>query len=334
MNDGRESGMYVQLGRSATRVSRLWLGTVNFSGRVPDGEALRVMDAAFDRGINCVDTADIYGWRLYKGHTEELVGQWLARGPRRDDVVVATKVGEAMGDGPNDRGLSARRIIASCEASLRRLGTEHIDLYQMHRMDRFAPWEEVWQAMDQLVASGKVRYVGSSNFAGWHLAGAQESAARRGSLGLVTEQCLYNLAVRHAELEIIPAARAYGVGVFPWSPLHGGMLSGALQKLAEGTAVKSAQGRSQQMLTRLGTPVEQYERLCERLGLSPAEAALSWLLSRPGVSGTVIGPRNTAQLDSALRAMEMDLGEEVREQMQALFPPVGTGGEAPEAWQS
>lgn len=325
--------MYVRLGRSATRVSRLWLGTVNFSGRVPDSEAVYVMDAAVDRGINCVDTADTYGWRVYRGHTEELVGKWLAQRGRRDDVLVATKVGEAMSDAPNDRGLSARHIIAACEASLRRLGTDHIDLYQMHRMDRSSCWEEVWQAMDQLVASGKVRYVGSSNFAGWHLAGAQESAARRQSLGLVTEQCLYNLAVRHAELEVLPAARAYGLGVFAWSPLHGGMLSGALRKLADGTAVKSALGRSQKTLMTLGEPVRRFERLCERTGLAPAQAGLSWLLARPGISGAVIGPRDIGQLESALGALETGLDEDVREEMESLFPPVGAGGEAPEAWQ-
>ncbi|MCY9787289.1 aldo/keto reductase [Nocardiopsis sp. EMB25] len=325
--------MYVPLGRSATRVSRLWLGTVNFSGRVPDDEARRLMDAAVDRGVNCVDTADIYGWRVHKGHTEELVGRWLSRRGRRDDVLVATKVGEPMGEGVNDRGLSARHIIASCEASLRRLGVDHIDLYQLHRMDRSARWEEVWQALDQLVASGKVRYVGSSNFAGWHIAGAQEHAARRGSLGLVTEQCLYNLAVRHAELEVLPAARSYGLGVFAWSPLHGGMLGGALRKLAEGTAVKSAQGRAQRMLPRLRESVERYERFCADAGLDPAEAALSWLLSRPGISGAVIGPRDTGQLDSAMRALELELGEREHEELAAVFPPVGAGGEAPEAWQ-
>lgn len=325
--------MYVPLGRSTTQVSRLWLGTVNFSGRVPDDEALRLMDAAVDRGINCVDTANIYGWRVYKGHTEELVGRWLAQRGRSEDVLVATKVGDAMGDGPNDRGLSARHIIASCEASLRRLGVDHIDLYQMHRMDRSARWEEIWQAMDQLMASGKIRYVGSSNFAGWHIAAAQESAARRSSLGLVTEQCLYNAAVRHAELEVLPAARAYGIGVFAWSPLHGGMLSGALRKLAEGTAVKSAQGRAQRALTRFREPVDRYERFCARAGHDSAEVALSWLLSRPGISGAVIGPRDIGQLDSALRSLELELGDDEREEVEALFPPIGNGGEAPEAWQ-
>ncbi|MFF7652565.1 aldo/keto reductase [Streptomyces sp. NPDC007983] len=319
---------YTRLGRSATLVSRLWLGTVNFSGRVEDADALRLMDQALDRGVNCVDTADIYGWRLYKGHTEELVGQWLRKsGARRDDVVLATKVGEPMSERVNDTGLSARHIISACEQSLRRLGVEHIDLYQMHRMDEAARWEEIWQAMDRLVADGKVRYVGSSNFAGWHIAAAQENAAARRSLGLVSEQCLYNLADRHIERDVLPAARAYGVGVFAWSPLHGGLLSGALRKLAAGTAVKSAQGRAQTLLPGMRPVIEAYERFCDRIGEHPAEVGLAWVLSRPGISGAVIGPRTTEQLDSALRALDLVLGDAELAELDALF--TSAVGQAP-----
>ncbi|MFJ1751235.1 aldo/keto reductase [Streptomyces sp. NPDC088116] len=333
MSDDLERGPYVRLGRSATLVSRLWLGTVNFSGRVEDADAMRLMDEALDRGINCVDTADIYGWRVHKGHTEELVGRWLARsGVRREDVLLATKVGEEMSERLNDGGLSARHIVAACERSLRRLNVDHVDLYQMHRVDRAAPWDEIWQAMDQLVAAGKVSYVGSSNFAGWNIAAAQECAARRQSFGLVSEQCLYNLAVRHADLEVLPAAGAYGLGVFAWSPLHGGLLSGALRKLAAGTAVKSAQGRAQQLLPGMRSAVEAYERFCGRIGEDPAEVGLAWVLSRPGISGAVIGPRTTEQLDSALRARELVLGEAELAELDAIFPAVGSGGRAPEAW--
>ncbi|MFI9630391.1 aldo/keto reductase [Streptomyces sp. NPDC052042] len=333
MSENREQGRYTRLGRSATLVSRLWLGTVNFSGRVPDSVAIRLMDEALDRGINCVDTADIYGWRIHKGHTEELVGRWLARsGVPREDIVIATKVGEEMSGRVNDSGLSARHIISSCEQSLRRMKLDHIDLYQMHRVDRCAPWDEIWQAMDQLVTSGKVRYVGSSNFAGWNITAAQECAMRRQSFGLVAEQCLYNLAVRHADLELLPAARAYGLGVFAWSPLHGGLLSGVLRKLAAGTAVKSAQGRAQQLLPEVRPAVEAYERFCERIGEDPAEVGLSWVLSRPGISGAVIGPRTTEQLDSALRALDLVLGDAELAALDAIFPPVGNGREAPEAW--
>lgn len=324
----------VNLGRSSLPVPRLWLGTVNFSGRMEDAEAHRLMDAAVERGVTCIDTADMYGWRVHKGHTEELIGAWLRDRGRRDDVLVATKVGEAMSDRPGDRGLSARHIIESCEGSLRRLGVDHLDLLQMHRVDPHVRWEEVWTAMDQLVASGKVRYVGSSNFAGWRLAAAQEEASRRGSLGIVTEQCLYNLAVRHPELEVLPAAQAYCIGVFVWSPLHGGLLSGALRKLADGTAVKSAQGRAQQLLPAVHDQVARYEELCAEHGLDPSAVGLAWVLSRPGVSGAVIGPRTVDQLDGAIDALALDLeATGILPELESLFGPVGRGGEAPEAWQ-
>lgn len=324
---------YVRLGRSALRTSRLWLGTVNFSGRVEDDAALRLMDHALDRGINCFDTADIYGWRLYKGHTEELIGKWLAQGGgRRENTVLATKVGGEMSDRINDGGLSARHIIAACEGSLRRLNVDHIDIYQMHQIDRAAPWDEVWQAMDNLVASGKVRYIGSSNFAGWHIAAAQEWAARRHSLGMVSHQCVYNLAVRHVELEVLPAAQAYGLGVFAWSPLHGGLLGGVLEKLAAGTAVKSAQGRAQVLLPTMRPAIEAYETLCRQFGAAPADIGLAWVLSRPGITGAIIGPRTPEQLDSALQAAELVLGAQHLSDLDAIFPAVASGGPAPDAW--
>lgn len=335
MADGRQDPMteHVRLGRTALQVSRLWLGTVNFSGRVEDADAFRLMDHALDREINTIDTADLYGWRVYKGHTEELVGRWLAKsGRRREDVVIATKVGHEMSDRLNDGGLSARHIVRACEDSLRRLGVDCIDLYQMHMVDRDAPWDEVWQAMDMLISSGKVNYVGSSNFAGWHIAAAQENAHSRHQLGMVSHQCLYNLAVRHAELEVMPAAEAYGLGVFVWSPLHGGLLSGVLAKTAAGTAVKSAQGRAQKLLPRMRDTIAAYEQLCRDFGRDPAEVGLSWVMHRPGVTGAVIGPRTPEQLDEALRAADLVLDESELAQLEALFPPIGEGGPGPEAW--
>ncbi|MGW1075418.1 aldo/keto reductase [Streptomyces sp. NPDC002537] len=324
-----------RLGRTGLRVSRLALGTVNFGGRVEEPEAHRLMDHALDRGINLVDTANTYGWRVHKGHTEEVIGRWLARSPsRRDGVVLATKVGDPMSDGLNDRGLSARNIVAACEASLKRLGTDWIDLYQMHHIDRSVGWDEVWQAMDLLVAQGKVRYVGSSNFAGWDIASAQEAARRRNGLGLVSEQCVYNLVTRQPELEVIPAARAYGLGVFVWSPLHGGLLSGVLRKLRENDAVKSAQGRAAEALERYRPAVEAYERLCAEYGLDPAQAGLAWTLSRPGVTGAVIGPRTGRHIDSAVAALHTPLPEAFLARLDELFPPVGRGGPAPDAWLS
>jgi NDP-hexose 2,3-enoyl reductase len=326
-------GEQVRLGRSGLKISRLVLGTVNFGGRVDEPEAHRLMDHALDRGITVIDTADIYGWRVYKGHTEEVIGRWLGGRPkRRDQVVLATKVGSPMGDGPNDKGLSARHIIAGCEASLRRLRTDWIDLYQMHQVDRAVSWDEIWQAMDALVSQGKVRYVGSSNFAGWHVAAAQEAAARRGRLGHVSEQCVYNLVTRHVELELIPAVRAYGIGMLVWSPLHGGLLSGVLRKRAEGTAVKSAQGRADLALKTRHQMIAEYEAFCARIGRPPAEVGLAWVLSRPGVTGVVTGPRTPEHVDGALRALETPLDDDEVAHLEAMFRPVGNGGPAPEAW--
>ncbi|MEV6926520.1 aldo/keto reductase [Dactylosporangium sp. NPDC051485] len=321
------------LGRTGLVVGRLALGTVNLGGRVDGADATALLDHALDRGLNLFDTADIYGWRVHKGHTEQVLGDWFATGGgRRDRVVLATKVGGPMSDDPNDRGLSARHVIAACEASLRRLRTDWIDLYQLHQMDRRVGWDEVWQAMEQLVAQGKVRYVGSSNAAGWDIAAAQETARRRQTLGLASEQCLYNLLVRQPELEVIPAARAYGVGVLVWSPLHGGALAGGLRRTRDGTAVKSAQGRSAEALAAAGDRIEEYERWCDKIGRDPAEAGLAWVLGRPGVTAVVTGPRTPAHVDAALRALDTPLSPAETAQLDEMFPPVGRGGGAPDAW--
>ncbi|MEU5958566.1 aldo/keto reductase [Streptomyces sp. NPDC047525] len=328
-----DAQLYSRLGRTALQVSRVCLGTVNFGGRVDEPEAQELMNHAVDSGINFIDTANMYGWREYKGYTEEVIGRWFAsRPPLRDQVVLATKVGNPMSEGPNEQGLSARHIVAACEASLRRLGTEWIDLYQMHTVDRDAGWDEVWQAMELLVQQGKVRYVGSSNFAGWDLAAAQEAAKARHFLGVVSEQCLYNLAVRYPELDLLPAARAYGVAVLPWSPLHGGLLSGVLRKTVEGRAVKSGQGRSAAALEQMRGTIERYERLCGDFGRDPAEVGLAWVMSRPGVTSTVIGPRTADHIKSALHALESPLSDEETARLEELFPPVGNGEAAPDAW--
>ncbi|TVT61461.1 aldo/keto reductase [Amycolatopsis rhizosphaerae] len=323
---------HVPLGRAGLRVSRLCLGTVNIGGRVDGREALALLDGALDAGIDFVDTADIYGWRIHQGHTEELLGAWLARPGVRDRVVLATKVGNRFGAGPNDEGLSARHIVRACEASLRRLRTDHVDLYQMHRPDPATSWEEIWEAMCLLVAQGKVRYVGSSNFAGWQLASAQEAARSRHAFGLASEQCLYNPLVRHAELEIIPAARHYGIGVLVWSPLYGGLLSGVLAKLADGTAVKSAQGRAAIALDGHRAVIERFEQLCAERGRPPAEVGMAWTLARPGVTAIVIGPRNPAHLKGALAALREPLDPDLGEALDELFPPIGQGGPGPGAW--
>ncbi|NJC72851.1 aldo/keto reductase [Planosporangium thailandense] len=324
---------YTNLGRTGLLVSRLCLGTMNFGPKTSEDDSYAIMDRALDHGLNFFDTANVYGWKTGEGVTEQIIGRWLAQGGgRRDKVVLATKVYGKMGEWPNEQGLSARHIIRACDDSLRRLQTDWIDLFQMHHVSRTTPWEEIWQAMEILVAQGKVRYVGSSNFAGWHLVAAQESAARRHFLGLVSEQCIYNLLTRFVELEVVPAAIEYGIGIIPWSPLHGGLLSGALRKQREGTGARSAEGRSSQDLEAHREAIEAYEKLAAELGHDPADVALAWLLSRPGVTAPIVGPRTIEQLDSSLRALELKLDGQALARLDELFPPVGKGGPGPEAW--
>jgi len=324
---------YTNLGRTGLSVSRLCLGTMNFGPQTTEPDSFAIMDRALEHGINFFDTANVYGWKLGEGVTEQIIGRWIAQGGgRRDKVVLATKAHGKMSDWPNDGGLSARHIITACDESLRRLQTDWIDLYQMHHIRREVPWEEIWQAMEILVQQGKVRYVGSSNFAGWHLAAAQESANRRHFLGLVSEQCIYNLLVRHVELEVIPAAQHYGIGIIPWSPLQGGLLSGALRKLREGSAGRTTSGRAAEGIEENRAAVEEFEKLAEGVGEDPANVALAWLLSRAGVTAPIIGPRTMDQLDGPLRALEITLSDETLAALDRIFPPIGTGGPGPEAW--
>jgi NDP-hexose 2,3-enoyl reductase len=324
---------YTNLGRTGLSVSRLCLGTMNFGPVTEEADSFAIMDRALDHGINFFDTANVYGWKQGEGITESIIGRWFAQGgDRREKVVLATKAYGKMGDWPNEQGLSARHLISACEASLRRLQTDVIDLYQMHHVQRTTPWEEIWQAMEILVAQGKVRYVGSSNFAGWHLVKAQEAANRRHFLGLVSEQCIYNLLTRHVELEVLPAAQDYGIGIIPWSPLHGGLLSGALRKIAEGNAGRSGSGRSADGLEENRPAIEAYEKLCADLGEDPANVALAWLLSRPAVTAPIIGPRTMEQLEGPLRSLELTLSSETLASLDRIFPPIGSGGAGPEAW--
>lgn len=319
---------YTTLGRTGLRVSRLVLGTMNFGPETDEADSHRIMDRAHEHGINFFDTANVYGWGDNRGRTEQIVGTWFARGgDRRDRTVLATKVYGGMGDGdwPNYDKLSALNIRRACEASLRRLQTDHIDLYQMHHVDLDTPWDEIWQAMDTLVQQGKILYVGSSNFAGWQLARANEAAARRHSYGLVSEQSIYNLLTREVELEVLPAAAAYGLGVIPWSPLHGGLLGGVLRKEREGS--RRTSGRAKETLESHRTQIGAYEDLCAELGEEPADVALAWLLTRPAVTGPIIGPRTMEQLDGAQRALELDLEDKVLARLDELFPGYRTAPE-------
>src|SRR4051812_2263687 len=281
---------YKNLGRTGLQISRLVLGTMNFGELTDEKESFRIMDRAIEAGINFFDTADVYGGPqspdMEKGYgiSEEIIGRWLAQGGHRDRIVLATKVYQPMETGPNDRHLSAYHIRKACEDSLRRLQTDHIDLYQMHHIDRRTPWEEIWQAMELLVQQGKVIYVGSSNFAGWHITRANEIARSRNFLGLVSEQSLYNLNARMIELEVLPACREYGVGVIPWSPLGGGLLGGVLKGASEG---RRASENTQKSIERNRAKLEAWEKLCAERGEAPANVALAWLLKEPAVTAPI-----------------------------------------------
>ena len=319
---------YTQLGRTGLKVSRLCLGTMNFGPFTTEPDSFAIMDHALELGINFFDTANVYGWKKGEGVTENIVGRWFAQGGgRREKVVIATKVYGVMGDWPNESRLSALHIRRACEESLRRLQTDHIDLYQMHHIDRNTPWEEIWQAMETLVQQGKVLYVGSSNFAGWHIAKANEIAKSRHFMGLVSEQSLYNLNARMIELEVIPACEDYGLGLIPWSPLAGGLLGGVLQKIQEG---RRASENLQKQVEKHHDQIERYENFCKELGEHPADVALAWLLAQPAVTAPIIGPRTMEQFDSNVHSLDIQLSEEQLKALDEIFP--GPGGAAPEAY--
>jgi aryl-alcohol dehydrogenase-like predicted oxidoreductase len=315
---------YRFLGRTGLRVSPLCLGTMNFGPETDEATSHQIMDAGLDAGINFFDTANVYGGR----ETEQIIGRWFALGGgRREKVVLATKVYGGRDPWPNTSRLSAMHIRQACEDSLRRLQTDHIDLYQMHHVDRDTPWDEIWQAMEVLVAQGKVIYVGSSNFAGWHLVQANETARQRGSLGLVSEQSLYNLRARTVELEVLPAAKAYGIGILPWSPLAGGLLGGALRKVTEG---RRGAERVTKLVERHRDQLEAWEALCGELGEAPADVALAWLLHQPAVTAPIIGPRTMEQFQGSRRALDLTLEPDILDALDKIFP--GPGGPAPEAY--
>jgi aryl-alcohol dehydrogenase-like predicted oxidoreductase len=319
---------YTHVGKLGLVVSRVVLGTMNFGPHTSEQDSHAIMDTAIAVGINFFDTANVYGRHLGVGTTEGIIGRWFAKGGgRRDKVVLATKVYGKMGDWPNESRLSKLAIRNACEASLKRFGTDHIDLYQMHHIDRDAWWDEIWEAMEQLKQDGKILYVGSSNFAGWHIARANEIANWRHSLGLATEQSLYNLTARTLELEVIPAVREYGMGLIPYSPLAGGLLAGALHKREDG---RRSQDYMQAEVADRKEQLERWEALCDELGERPSDVALAWLLAQPSVTAPIIGPRTVEQLESSLRAFEVHLETDILKRLDEIFP--GPGGPAPEAY--
>jgi aryl-alcohol dehydrogenase-like predicted oxidoreductase len=319
---------YVHLGRTGLKVSPLCLGTMNFGPQTTEPDSFAIMDKALELGINFFDTANVYGQKKGEGVTENIVGRWFAQGGgRRDKVVLATKVNGVMGDWPNESRLSALNIRRACDASLKRLQTDHIDLYQMHHVDRNTPWEEIWQAMEQLVREGKVLYVGSSNFAAWHIALANSAAHERHFMGLVSEQSLYNLNARTIELEVIPVCEELGLGLIPYSPLGGGLLGGVLAKAAAG---RRSSEDMQKEIEKFRPQIERYENFCKELGEQPADVALAWMLQNPVVTAPIIGPRTLEQLTGSLHVLDIKLSEEDNRKLDDIWP--GPGGAAPEAY--
>ena len=305
-------------------VSRLCLGTMNFGPKTTEPDSFAIMDRALDLGINFWDTADVYGWAKGEGVTERIIGRYFAQGGgRREKVVLATKVYGDMGDWPNQSKLSALHIRKACDESLQRMQTDYIDLYQMHHVDRNTPWEEIWQAMELLVQQGKVLYIGSSNFAGWHIAKAQGAAKQRNFLGLVSEQSHYNLRVRKPELEVIPACEDYGLGLIPWSPLAGGALGGKPQ----GEGGRRTEGWTAEAIQKDRAILDRWEGLCGELGEAPADVALAWLLHQKAVTAPIIGPRTMEQLDGSLKALEIKLDPEVLAKIDEIFPGYKTAPE-------
>ena len=314
---------YRQLGRTGLRVGPLALGTVNFSSYTNEADSFAIMDRALELGINHFDTANNYN----AGRSEALIGRWLAQGGgRREKVVLATKVyckPNVWGDtdtgptGPNEHGLSAANIRSAVDASLTRLQTDHIDLYQTHHVDRNVPWEELWQAMELLIAQGKITYVGSSNYAGWHIAQAQEAARRRNSLGFASEQSIYNLANRSVELEVIPACLDYGMGLLVYSPHASGKLGGKPDSNAGRRAIQDRHPQA-----------DAFEALCDKIAHPPASVALSWVAHQPGVTAPIIGPRTMQQLEASVEAIDIELDEETLQRLDRLFPGPGPAPEA------
>lgn len=321
---------YTTLGRSGLKVSRLCLGTMNFGPETTKEDSFAMMDRALELGVNFFDTADVYGWKKGEGITEGIIGDWFAQGgERRERVVLATKHFAGMGKGlledwPNTSGVSALHIRRACDASLQRLKTDYIDVYQMHHIDRSVPWDEVWEAFEVLRHQGKVLYAGSSNFAGWHIAQANEAARRRNFLGLVSEQSKYSLLQREIEMEVAPACEAYGVGVIPWSPLASGALAGV-------TKNQGGQRRygdwTKKLLEEKGDILGQWEDLCESIGETPGDVAIAWTLTRPFVTAPIIGPRTMEQLNSSVHALDIELSEETLSRIDELFPPFKTAPE-------
>ena len=311
---------YRMLGRTGVRVSPLCLGCMNFGDDADEAASFAIIDQAMDAGVNFLDTADVYS----RGGSELVVGKALARDGKRDKVFLATKGYNKMDDAdPNAWGSHRFHLIKACEDSLRRLGTDHIDLYQVHRPQSAIPIDETLRALDDLVKSGKVRYLGTSTFAAWQVMESLWVSKELGLNRFVCEQPPYNLLDRRIERELLPLCRTYGIGVIPWAPIAGGLLSGKYrlnQPRPAGARYEKGAFNNRDNDTALAS-VEKYAEFCEARGVAPAQMALAWCLAQTGVTSPIIGPRTTEQMTDYLAAQEIVVTEEDTKQLDAIFPP-------------
>jgi aryl-alcohol dehydrogenase-like predicted oxidoreductase len=316
---------YRYLGRSGLRVSVLTMGTMTFGGSERIGNtdraaAARQVDMCLDAGINFCDTANVYN----AGVSEEILGEVLAENGRRQRALVATKVRFRMDDGPNGAGLSRHHIIEQCKASLKRLRTDHIDLYQVHEWDGRTPVEETMEALDTLVRHGHVRYIGCSNYSGWHIMKALMAADRRHGERFVSQQIHYSLHSRDAENELVPIGQDQGLGILVWSPLAGGLLSGKYRRDSQPETGRHVGGFREPPVydwNKLYDVIDVIVAIAEARGVSGAQVALSWLLGRPGVTSVIIGGRSEEQFADNIAAAELKLSDDERARLEAVSRP-------------
>lgn len=314
---------YEQLGKSNAKVSKICLGTMHFGPKATEEESFRIMDTALEHGINFFDTADIYGGTGNWGRSEEIIGKWIAQdSSRRDQIVLATKVYGADRSAkpwPNvERGISDYKIRKQVAGSLRRLQTDHIDLYQVHHLDRTITTEEFWTSFERLQNSGEVIYMGTSNHPGWALASLQIAATQRGGLGLVSEQHMYNLFCRYPELEVLPAAKRFGVGILVYMPLSGGLLTG--NRKPDAGSRTAAVAEEYGITLEGNTMLDDYEALCKEIGEEPRNVAIAWTLAHPAVTSAIVGVRTVEQLEGVIRAAEIELEPDVVKRLNDIFP--------------
>ena len=331
---------YTKLGKSNMTVSKVCLGTMHFGDRTSEEEAFNIMDKALDMGINFFDTANVYGGDGNRGGSETIIGKWMKARGTRDDIVLATKVYNPMIRDrfvPNEeRGISTYKVRKQVQDSLTRLQTDRIDLYQVHHIDRRVTPEEFWGTFERLINDGKVLYMGASNFSGWGLAAHQMQALQRGGMGFISEQTMYSLLCRYPELEVLPAAEAFGIGLIPYMPLAGGLLTGKKQSV-EGSRTAQVEGEYGVELGESNQQMAAFSALCQELGEKEHVVAIAWTLAQPAVDSPIVGVRTVAHLDGLDRATELQLGDDVLEQLDEIFDinkgrPLRVSRPAPEAY--